>query len=621
MSDSPLLMRNDSRPWLRPSVQPSGCVPRNPTLRRIVVAHPRFGHDTSVQRFFVTLLGFAGVILSVPPVSGADRAVPNFALIDLEDIHHELYRTPGRAVVLFFTGNGCPVVRQNAAKFLDLRDRFEAQGVVFWMVHAFPGDTPREIRRERDDLGLRTLPYLLDRKQAVSLALGVERTAEVIAIGTHDWRPFYRGALDDQQAEGAARPEPGSLHLERALTAFLEGRNVATPRTLPRGCRITFARVSPDGSAPDYSTRVAPLLQKHCVSCHRADGIGPWSMNHHRRVSNYADMIEEVLLTRRMPPWDPHPDHGRFLDAHTLSREETQTLLRWVRAGAPRGDGPDPLEEPLPPLAEWRLGPPDAVLRLPEPQAIPATGVLDYRYVRVANPFSHDVWLSALDVRPGNRKVVHHVILYARWPGSPDSGTGRGVFFVGWAPGSSALRYPEGVAKRLPAGAELTFELHYTTDGTPQTDQSEIALYLADGPQERSAETRQAVAWELDIRPGDAEARHLATHAFTRPATLYGMFPHMHLRGKWMRYELLLPNGRRETLLHVPRYDFLWQFSYYLETPRRVPAGSWLLVTGAFDNSSRNPANPDPNRRVTFGEQSWDEMFIGFFEAADEPEP
>ncbi|MBX3745818.1 MAG: redoxin family protein [Verrucomicrobiae bacterium] len=571
-------------------------------------------------RCVVILLGLAGVLGILPPASGADRAVPNFALIDIEDTNHELYRTPGRAVVLFFAGNGCPVVRQNAAKFLDLRDRFEARGVVFWMVHAFAGDTPREIRHERDRLGLRTLPWLLDRQQALTLSLGVERTAEVIAIDTRDWKIFYRGALDDQQAEGAARPEPGSRHLEEALTAFLDGRPVATPRTLPRGCRITFSKVAPDGAIPDYPTQVAPLLQQHCVPCHRPDGIGPWSMSHHRRVSNYADMIEEVLLTRRMPPWDPHPGYGRFLDSHSLSREETQTLLRWVRAGAPRGDGPDPLEAPLPPLAEWRLGTPDAVLQLPEPQRIPATGVLDYRYVRVANPFTHDVWLSALDVRPGNRKVVHHVILYAKWPGAPDSGTGRGVFFVGWAPGSSALRYPEGVAKRLPAGAELTFELHYTTDGTPQTDRSEIALYLADGPQERSAETRQAVAWDLDIRPGDAESRHLATYAFTRPATLYGMFPHMHLRGKWMRYELLLPNGRRETLLHVPRYDFQWQFSYYLETPRRIPAGAWLLVTGAFDNSSRNPANPDPNRRVTFGEQSWDEMFIGFFEAADDPE-
>lgn len=241
--------------------------------------------------------------------------------------------------------------------------------------------------------------------------------------------------------------------------------------------------------------------------------------------------------------------------------------------------------------------------------------------MKVTNPFTNDVWLSALDIKPGNRQVVHHVILYANWPGAADYGSGRGAFFVGWAPGSSALHYPEGVAKRLPANAELTFELHYTTNGSEQTDQSEIALYLADGTPQRSAETRQAVEMNLNIPPGEAEARHTATYAFTKPATIYGLFPHMHFRGKWMRYELLLPNGKRETLLHVPRYDFLWQFSYYLEEPRHVPAGSWLLVSGAFDNSARNPANPDPNRRVVFGEQSWDEMFIGFFEAADDPEP
>jgi hypothetical protein len=393
-----------------------------------------------------------------------------------------------------------------------------------------------------------------------------------------------------------------------------------TPRTAAHGCRISYAKVANDDEAPDYATQVAPLLQQYCVECHRKGAIGPWSMNAHRRVANYAEMIEEVLLTRRMPPLDPHPDYGSFRDVQSLSLEETQTLLRWVEAGAPRGDGEDPLTEPLAPLADWRLGDPDVVLQLPNQEHVPPTGVLPYRYIEVANPFTNDVWLTGLDIKPGNRKVVHHVILYAKWDGAPDDGSGKGAFMVGWAPGASALKYPDGVAKRLPAGAKLTVEMHYTTCGPEETDQSEIALYLADGPRERSAETRAAVQLDLNIPPGDREAAHQATYAFKKPATIYGLFPHMHFRGKWMRYDLLLPNGERETLLHVPRYDFQWQLSYYLKEPRRIPAGSWLLVTGAFDNSADNPANPDPGRRVVFGEQSWDEMFIGFFEAADDPE-
>jgi len=320
-----------------------------------------------------------------------------------------------------------------------------------------------------------------------------------------------------------------------------------------------------------------------------------------------------------MPPWDADPDHGQFANAHRLSREETQTLLGWVAAGAPRGEGADPLTEPLPPLADWRLGRPDVVVRLPEAQQIPATGVLEYRQIPILSPFTNDVWIAAMDIKPGNRKIVHHGILYAKWPGCPDDGSGKGVHIYGWAPGFPPLRYPAGVGKRLPAGAELTMEMHYTTCGSPQTDQTEMAFYLLAGPQPRMAETRAAIEMDLDIPPGTDEARHAATYAFTKPATLYKLMPHMHVRGKWMRFELMLPDGTKETLLHVPRYDFQWQMGYQLAEPRHVPAGSWLLVTGAYDNSPGNAANPDPKKRVHFGLQSWDEMFIGFFDAADDP--
>jgi peroxiredoxin len=562
----------------------------------------------------------AALLLLLGTIPGAARSAANFNLVDQDDLNHELYRAPGKAVVLFFTGNGCPVARKSAPKLNALKEKFEGKGVTFWVVDSYAGDTTEEIRKERRDIGLWGTVFLVDRKQAVALALGVERTSEVVAINTKDWNIFYRGAIDDQLAEGAEKQQATENYLDDALSGFLDGKEITTKYTRPKGCRFSFATVAGPLGLPDYATQIAPLLKKNCVECHRKDGIGPWSMNSHKRVANYADMIEEVLLTRRMPPWDPHPDYGVFLTPHQLDREETQTLLTWVKGGAPRGPGPDPLEEPLPPLPEWRLGKPDTILALPEPQKVPATGIVDYRYVEIASPFTNDVWLSAMDIKPGNPKVVHHVILYVKSPGESDDDSGHGRFFVGWAPGASALHYPDGVAKRLPAHSKLTLELHYTTCGSEQEDTSEVALYLASGPQERNAETRQAIQLNLDIPPGESQAGHIATYAFKKPATIYGLFPHMHFRGKWMRYELLLPNGKRETILHVPRYDFQWQLSYYLKEPLHVPAGSWLLVSGAFDNSAANPANPNPNRPVVFGKQSWDEMFIGFFEAADDPE-
>jgi peroxiredoxin len=569
----------------------------------------------AVSRFLVVL-----ALLELGDFYGVAASVPNFNLVDQDDINHELYRAPGKAVVLFFTGNGCPVARKSAPKLNALKDEFEAKGVTFWVVNSYSGDTTEEIRKERRDIGLWGTVFLIDRKQAVALALGVQRTAEVVAISTKDWSIFYRGAIDDQLGEGAERKEASEHYLKEALSAFLEGRGGATKSTRTKGCRFSFASITGDDGVPDYATQIAPLLKQNCVECHRKDGIGPWSMNSHRRVANYAEMIEEVLLTRRMPPWDPNPDYGDFQASHQLDREQTQMLLTWVNKGAPRGTGSDPLEAPLPPLPEWRLGKPDAVIKLPKPEKVPATGVVDYRYIEVTPPFTNDVWLSAMDVKPGNHKVVHHVILYVKSPGDSDDKNEHGKFFVGWAPGASALRYPEGVAKKLPAGSKLTLELHYTTCGSEQEDSSEVALYLAPGPQKRYAETREAIQFNLDIPPGEAQAAHLATYSFQKPANIYGLSPHMHFRGKWMRYELLLPDGKRETILDVPRYDFQWQLSYYFKEPRHVPAGTWLLVSGAFDNSAANPANPDPNRRIAFGKQSWDEMFIGFFEAADDPE-
>ncbi len=568
-------------------------------------------------------LALTGFVMGCGSVWGAvaGREVPNFNLLDLRGTSHELYRAESRVVVLFFTGAGCPIARKSTQTLKELRDGFEEQGVSFWLINTYSGDSARDAREEANELGLFGFRYLRDPKQGVALALGVQRTAEVVAIETQSWRVVYQGAIDDRFSEGAERPAAREHFLKDALEAHLAGRPVPVMRTPARGCRLTFAKVGGDDGVPSYVKEVAPILERNCVHCHRDGAIGPWSMDGHARVRNYARMIEEVLLTRRMPPWDADPDHGTFINAHTLTREETQTLQRWVEGGAPRGDGEDPLAKPLPPLPGWVMGKPDVVLRLPQPESIPATGVLEYRYIRIPNPFTNEVWVAATDIQPGNRKIVHHAILYAKWPGGPDDGTGNGLHFCGWAPGTPPARYPEGVAKRLAAGAELTLEMHYTTSGSPQTDQTEVAFYLAPGPQPRNVEVRRADEFNVDIPPGVDEARHTATYAFRKPATIYGMAPHMHVRGKWMRYELLLPNGRRETLLNVPRYDFNWQHGYGFAEPRHVPAGSWLLVTGAFDNSPKNPRNPDSTRRVRFGLQSWEEMFIGFFEAADDPEP
>lgn len=546
--------------------------------------------------------------------------VPNFNLLDLRGRNHELRRVEAKAVVLFFTGNGCPIARKSVDKLKGLNDRFGKE-VAFWMVNTYNSDSLEDCRKEYRDFDMRPLLYLRDPKQGLALALGVERTAEVVAIRTDTWRVFYQGAIDDQFSEGAQRPAPSQKYLETALTQFRAGQDIVIPRTRAHGCLLSFCVDDPIDSKTWFATKVAPLLREQCATCHRAGGIGPWAMDSYEQVKDYSRMIEEVLLTARMPPWHADPDYGHWANDRSLTCEQAQTLLRWVTAGSPRGDGPDPLRQSLPSQPDWPLGSPSFTVQLPEPQQIPANGVLDYRHISIDPHLTNDVWLAGLDVKPGNRLVVHHVIVRAKWPNGPDDGSGYGVNLAGWAPGMVNAKFEPGTGKKLPRGATLDLELHYTTVGSPQTDQTQIAFYVLPSRPEREVTTRSAIQTDLNITPGSDESRDSAVYGFTRPATLYSLMPHMHLRGKWMRFELLLPNGHRETLLNVPRYDFNWQTVYRLAEPRHVPKGAWLLVTGGFDNSAANPSNPAPNKRVEFGLQSWDEMFIGFFDAADDLTP
>lgn len=540
--------------------------------------------------------------------------VLNFALLDHRGQMHELKRLDARAVVLFFTAVECPVARQSAAKLRELRERYAAQGVQFYLVNASSGDDRKSIAREARELGLWHLPTLKDDTQGVARHLGVKRTGETLAINTRDWTVFYHGAIDDQLVEGAQKPQPTDHHLAAALDEFLAGKPVTTARTAARGCVIHFdGGNGPDAAPVSYAKEVAPILERKCVHCHSPGNIGSWAMTSHRRVKGMASMIEETLLTRRMPPWDADPHVGRFADNPSLTVAEAQTLLRWIHQGAVRGEEPDPLESlSVPPADDWPLGPPDIVLRLPAVQQIPATGTLDYRHIEVVATNAEPAWVAAAYVRPGNRKVVHHVIARLKEGGQKDH-LGQDEMFVGWAPGSTQKLYPGGAGKYLPAHAKFDLELHYTTFGSPQTDQTEIGLYLRKEPVTQRFESVPVVNAGFEIPPHAPDARTEAMYCFTQEAVLHSVTPHMHLRGKWMQFEILYPDGRRETVASVPRYDFNWQFTYELAKPKRIPAGTWVRLTGGFDNSAKNPANPDPNKTVHWGEQSWDEMFLGWY--------
>jgi hypothetical protein len=552
------------------------------------------------------------------PRSVAPEAVVNFSLLDHQGRHYELHRADAKVVVLFIAGNGCPIVRQSISKVRSLRGKFADKGVVFWMLNANAQDDRASIAEEAQEYRVGSIPILKDEHQFVARSLGVLRTAEAIAINTRDWTILYRGALDDQLTEGAKKPQPAQKYLETALTEFLAGQPISVSKAPVKGCLIKFERpTTPEAAPVSYAGEIAPMLQRKCVGCHSPGNIGPFAMTNHKKVKGWSEMIREVVLSKRMPPWHADPHYGKFGNDRSLTPDELDKLLRWIEQDCPRGEGEDPLAQIQPNAERWALGKPDLIASLPKPQSVPATGVLQYRYVESDFEMPHDGWLRAVVVRPDNRKVVHHVIVRVRYPEGAKGRPEEEVFLTSWAPGNTSPECPPGTGKFLPKGAKFNFELHYNTVGKPESDQSELGLYLAKEPPKLVLETRAAENRDFSIPPGEADARTHAVYAFRRETLIYDLIPHMHLRGSWFKYEALYPNGKKETLLAVPNYDFNWQTEYRLAEPKRVPAGTWLLCTGGFNNSPKNPNNPDPSKRVKHGLQSFEEMFMGFMNVAE----
>ena len=603
------------------------------------------------------------------PAAAAAAEVLNFSLIDYHGRAFELRRADARVVVLFFTGVGCPIARQNAPKLQALAERFPERDVTIRMVNATPQNDPgdaaldvafelgrmaprqmlgdrypfksmREVLSpaalgDRETLRAETReslwgpyplpPVLRDEHQLVSRYFGVNRTGDAIAIDTKTSTVIYRGAVDDQFVEGARKPKASKHYLAEALTEFLAGRPVTTPRTKPHGCAITYESEFTGDAPVSYARQVAPILQRKCVGCHSPGQIAPFVMSDYKKVRGWSAMMREVILDRRMPPWHADPHFGAFENDRSLTGPEARTLLRWIEQGCPRGDGEDPLaaapttrKSSTGPADVWALGRPDFVVRLPR-QEIPASGTVDYRYVDSDFEMPRDAWLRAAVTRPGNPRVLHHVIVRVRYPTGHNTSAPEAYLFTTWVPGLEDREFPAGTGVFLPKGARFNFEVHYTTTGEPQTDETLVGLYLAKEPPKARLEVRASETRALDIPPGEPNAQHSTAYCFKRDTMLYELAPHMHVRGAWFRFQLLFPDGRRETVLSVPNYDFNWQTGYRLAQPRRVPAGTWLLCTGGFDNSARNPHNPDPARRVRWGPQSWNEMFMGFVTVAEVP--
>jgi hypothetical protein len=403
------------------------------------------------------------------------------------------------------------------------------------------------------------------------------------------------------------------------LEELLAGKPVSQPLCRASGCLISRVRKPPTHGTITYYKDIAPILHKHCQTCHRPGEIAPFSLTTYRDAVGWAATIREVVAERRMPPWHADPRYGKFANDPSLSEREKNLLFAWINAGCPQGDpSATPRLSPFP--QGWRIPTPDQVVSMPEPFTVPAEGTIEYQYIVVDPGFHEDRWIQAAEIRPGNRAVVHHCNVFLQPPDNPDiqaQGELGSYCLVAAAPGTPPLVLPEGMAKRVPAGWRFVFVLHYTTIGSVQTDQTVLGLKFAD-PRAVKKEVATWLMYDRDLRipPGASDHTVSQTWQIHRDVLLLAYFPHMHLRGKSFRYEAIYPNGATEILLDVPRYDFNWQNRYELAEPKLVPAGSLLRCTAVYDNSVDNRANPDPTAEVRAGTQSWDEMFNGYFDVA-----
>jgi peroxiredoxin len=553
-----------------------------------------------------------GAAEPAPPVGFA--AVAALELPAADGSTHTLGEPPDAVCrVLCFLGTECPLARLYGPRLDALARDLAPRGVVFLGINANPQDSLADLAAYAERHAL-TFPVVKDTGQQVAIALGATRTPEVIVVD-RTGAVRYRGRIDDQYEPGIARPAPTTHALAAALEDITAGRPVAVPRTEPVGCLIQLpapSRPTAGTTEVTFARDVRPVLDRHCIECHRPGEIGPFSLVDHDEAAGWGDMILEVIDQGRMPPWHADPAHGAFSNARHMPAADVDVLRRWVAAGMPRGDDAD-LPPPPPRGGEWDLPrPPDVVVAMADqPYRVPAGGTIDYQYFVVDPGFTEETWVAAVDVAPGNRAVVHHAIVFVR---PPDGAEVRSFGLLGaYVPGQRRLVLPPGHAQRVAAGSRLVFQMHYTPTGRPEEDLTRLGLVLAE-PTEVTHEvfTIGGLEQDFEIPPGVADHRvEGRMRRLPRDGTLLAVAPHMHLRGRSVRL-VARRSADERILLDVPRYDFNWQHTYAFAEPLPLAAVDELGFAMTYDNSAANPANPDPGAFVTWGDQTWEEMAIMF---------
>ncbi len=565
-----------------------------------------------------------------PSEHGIGRLVPNVEFTDLQASAGNLaqYCSGSAVVVVALRDTGCPICKKTGPKLAEIEKRYANRGVRFLYVNVNPVDTPETMRAEVDALGL-SGTYVADPTRGIASALGAKSTSEVFIMDSARTLR-YRGAVDDQYGIGFTRPRAEHEYLDDALVEVLSGMRPVVEATTAPGCLLPVEDLPKAWSEPEtitYHNRISRIIDRNCVSCHRTNGMGPFSLEAVADLSARQAMVKHVVETGLMPAWPAAKGTGPWINDRSLADADRDALLKWMKEGFVVGDPADAARTREWNDDIWEIGTPDLVLEFPEAFTVPAEGFVDYQFVFLNTKLPEDKWVQAIEIKPTVRDVVHHL---AVWVGDAESGPESEESFKGQhggkfdkkgfmaiiVPGQGPTVFPQGTAKFMYEGAWLKFQMHYTPNGREVIDRPKVAFKFADKPPQHEIFTNVCISRDFVIPAGAANHEVTATFRFKEAGVLRAFHPHMHLRGKSFRFDLKYPNGEKREVLRIDKWSFKWQLVYELAQPIEVPAGTELTATAVFDNSRGNPllTAEDTEKTVKFGRLSTDEMMLGYFE-------
>ncbi|MCI0360035.1 MAG: redoxin family protein [Planctomycetaceae bacterium] len=568
-----------------------------------------------------------------PGDHGVGRRVADASFTDLAGETQQLSRfARERAIVVAMTSTSCPLSQKYLPTLAKLAQSYSKREVTWILVNPQATDKIAEMKSAAKSLGGKAI-YVPDPDRSLARAVGALTTTDVIVLDASR-TVVYHGAIDDQYGQGYAIDAPRHRYLADALEALLAGRQPHVAATSAPGCVLDLPPKPGADLSLTYHNRISRIVQAHCVECHRDGGVAPFSLTTYEDVAAHAPMIKQVVEQGIMPPWfaappDEAPEQTRgaardqqpslWANDRSLAESDKTDLLAWIAGGKALGDAAD-AHQPRSFASGWLIGKPDAVFAFSEAVPIKASGIIPYQSVLIDTNLAEDKWVQAIEVQPGDRTVVHHMLIYIQPAGRKQSSRiddlldEVGGFWGVYVPGNSTLIYPPGFAKRLPKGCRLRCQVHYTTNGTETSDRSRIGVIYAKEPPQHEVHVVGLANLRLSIPPGASNHREEAILRAPCDMQLLSLLPHMHARATACRYRITDADDKSRALLDIPRYDFNWQLLYRYFEPQPVARGEMIKFTVWYDNSNRNPANPDSTQTVHWGRQLSDEMHLGYVE-------